>query len=47
MLTLLTIVAVALGISFLCSVLEAALLSVRDSELAEGAAEGRRGATAP
>lgn len=44
MLTLLFIVLVALGVSFLCSVLEAALLSVRDSELAEGAAARRRGA---
>ncbi len=44
MLTLLLIVAIALGVSFLCSILEAALLSIRDTELAEGMAEGRRGA---
>ena len=46
MLTLVVIVLIALGISFLCSILEAALLTVRDTELAEGAASGRRGAAA-
>ncbi len=44
MLALLTTVLVALGVSFLCSILEAALLSVRDTELADGAVEGQRGA---
>ena len=44
MFALLTTVLVALGVSFLCSILEAALLSIRDTELAEGAVEGRRGA---
>ena len=44
MLALLLIVLVALGVSFLCSILEAALLTIRDTELAEGVANGQRGA---
>lgn len=44
MLALLTTVLVALGVSFLCSVLEAALFSVRDTELKERADRGERGA---
>ena len=44
MATLFTIVLLALGISFLCSILEAALLSIRDTELAERSALGERAA---
>jgi CBS domain containing-hemolysin-like protein len=44
MLALLTTVGVALGVSFLCSILEAALLSVRTTELVERAGREERGA---
>ncbi|MDJ0973745.1 MAG: CNNM domain-containing protein [Planctomycetota bacterium] len=44
MLALLLTVLIALGVSFLCSILEAALLSIRDTELAERAANGEKGA---
>lgn len=45
MLALLVTVLIALGVSFLCSILEAALLSIRDTELAERSAKGERAAT--
>lgn len=44
MVALLTTVLIALGVSFLCSILEAALLSIRDTELAERAAKGQKAA---
>jgi len=46
MVALLITVTVALAISFLCSVLEAALFSARDTELKERAGNGERGAAA-
>ena len=44
MLALLSTVGIALGVSFLCSILEAALLSVRTTELVDRAGRGERGA---
>ncbi len=44
MLALFTTVGIALGVSFLCSILEAALLSVRTTELVERAGRDERGA---
>ena len=44
MIALLITVTVALGISFLCSILEAAVFSVRDTELSERAAKGESSA---
>lgn len=44
MMALLTTVGIALGVSFLCSILEAALLSIRTTELVERAGRNERGA---